>query len=488
MSQAIKVGIFATLVLLVLAFLIMKIEDLRLFAPEGRRVDALFDSVAGLDDKAAVRVAGVRVGRVDGLGLDGRRARVTLLLEQPVALTEGTHAAIASAGLLGDKYVELIPGPPGAAPLPEGATIEGEVPVTLDQAIARLDAVGENIQQITGAIAGREGAGDNQISRILANLETVSAQVRDLIAANRDQVSATIANFEVTSATLARELPRLASRMEEVLTQINGVVAENRGELAASMENIQKITEGLQPAVTDLKTISGRLAAGEGTVGKLLTSEEAHDKLVSALSSVESGVASLTDSLGAVQKIQLDLGMEGYYLPSIEDSQAGFQVDLATRSQWLYRIGVADTPFGKEEKNFERITTTLPDGTVETTTIDTFKREDALSISALLGAKLSRDLTLRTGLIESSFGVQAEYPLAGNKLWLSLEAFDFNREDDLEPHLRLSGRWRFHPNLYLVGGYDDFLTDERDSVFLGGGVRWNDDDLKYLLGSVPIRP
>ena len=60
-----------------------------------------------------------------------------------------------------------------------------------------------------------------------------------------------------------------------------------------------------------------------------------------------------------------------------------------------------------------------------------------------------------------------------------------NRDDDQDPHVRLSTRWLFHPNLYLMGGYDDFLED--DSFFLGGGIRWRDDYLKYLLGSVPIR-
>ena len=40
----------------------------------GERVDAVFDSVAGLDDKSAVRVAGVRVGRVDGIRLQGKQA------------------------------------------------------------------------------------------------------------------------------------------------------------------------------------------------------------------------------------------------------------------------------------------------------------------------------------------------------------------------------------------------------------------------------
>ena len=55
----------------------------------------------------------------------------------------------------------------------------------------------------------------------------------------------------------------------------------------------------------------------------------------------------------------------------------------------------------------------------------------------------------------------------------------------LDCHLRLTGRWQFHPNLYVVGGYDDVLED--DSLFLGGGIRWNDDNLKYLLGAVPLR-
>lgn len=61
-------------------------------------MDALFDSVAGLDDKSAVRVAGVRVGRVDGIRLEGRRARVTLLLETPMTLVEGTRALVSNMG------------------------------------------------------------------------------------------------------------------------------------------------------------------------------------------------------------------------------------------------------------------------------------------------------------------------------------------------------------------------------------------------------
>ncbi|HEV7518341.1 MAG TPA: MlaD family protein, partial [Thermoanaerobaculia bacterium] len=84
MSQAVKVGIFATICLVVLAVLIWKIEDINPFHKSGQRVDAVFDTVAGLDDKAAVRVAGVRIGRVDGIKLAGERARVSMVLETPI--------------------------------------------------------------------------------------------------------------------------------------------------------------------------------------------------------------------------------------------------------------------------------------------------------------------------------------------------------------------------------------------------------------------
>ncbi|HRC87013.1 MAG TPA: MlaD family protein, partial [Thermoanaerobaculia bacterium] len=383
MAQAIKVGIFAAVVLAVVGFFILKIEDLRLFQPKGRRVDALFDSVAGLDDKAAVRVAGVRVGKVDGVKLEGRRARVTLLLEQPVALTEGSRAVIASTGLLGDKYVELVPGPSGGPELAADSVLEGETPVSLDQAIARFDKIGANIEQITGSLTG-SGGPENTISRLLSNLEQVSAEVRDLIATNREAVSGTVRNFESASGTLARELPRLADRMESVLAEIGGLVADNKGNVAASLENIKHITEELQPAIADLKTISGRLAAGEGTIGKLLTSDEAHNQLVATLDTIKGGVNSLKDTLGAAQRIKLDYAMEGYYLPDRDKSQAGLALDIDTSSDWLYRVGVYDPADLVTRTKVQEVTETLPDGTVQHRRLETLSEEDRLRISALL--------------------------------------------------------------------------------------------------------
>ncbi|HEX3131779.1 MAG TPA: MlaD family protein, partial [Thermoanaerobaculia bacterium] len=478
------VGLFATVCLIVLAVLIWKIEDINPFAKKVEKVDAVFDSVAGLDDKATVRVAGVRVGRVEAVGLEGRRARVTLLLEQPVPLTQGSFARIANLGLLGEKYIELIPGPTDAPPLPPGEVLPGKTPPTIDEAIAKINDIGTSIQEMTGSLSGAN-LGDS-INRLVADFELTSREIRLLVAENRANLRATFANANQASATLARELPRLADQMDRTLRQIETLVADNRGNVSDSVANIREVTDRLQTSVDNFNKISGKIASGEGTIGKLVNDEKAYDEVLSTLDSIQGGVESLSGTLGAINKFKIDLDMQGYYLPDQDGSQTNFLVDVDPQdNERLYRAGIASSPQGKRREKTQTVTVTNPDGTTEVTTINTITNERTYAATGLFGYRAPKDVRLFAGLIENSGGAEVEVPLLKDRFLVSFEAFDFNRPQDLSPHLRLTGRWRFHPNLYLVGGYDDFL--ENDSFFLGGGIRWNDENIKYLLGAVPLR-
>lgn len=491
MAQAVKVGIFAAICLVVLAVLIWNIEQINPFAPEKRRVDAVFDSVAGLDEKATVRVAGVRVGQVESLGLgpNGRNARVTIRLERPLDLRAGTIARIANLGLLGEKYVEILPGPAGGPPLPEDAILPGETPPSIDDAMEKLGEIGKSIQRATGSFANVDLGGS--IDRLVRDLELTSREVRLLVAENRATVNSTLESFDRASATLARELPRLAEQMSRTLSQIEGIVAENRSNVAGSTENIRELTDSLQTSVENLNQISGKIASGEGTIGKLVNSEEAHQELVSTLDSIQGGVETLSGTLGAINRFKIDLDLQAAYMPGIEEedgsgSRSQFVLDIDPQDEFrLYRAGIVNTPLGKRREKTQEVVVTNPDGTVERTTTKTITREKSYQVSALFGYKTPQDLRLWAGLIESSGGAQIEYPLFDKRLWLSFEAFDFGRPDDEAPHLRLTGRYQLNPNLYVVGGYDDFLESQYDSLFLGGGIRWSDDNIKYLLGAVP---
>lgn len=489
MSQAVKVGLFVTLCLVVLAVLVLRVEDLKLFGEKGQTLEVAFDSVTGLNDKAPVRVAGVRVGQVEEIRLEGRRARVSLLLEQSVELGAGATALIANSGILGDKYVELIPGPVGGGPLAPGTVLEGQTPVTFDQALERFDSLGQSLQRLSGDVSSQGDLGSS-IRRLLDNLEATSADIRLLVSDNREQVGATLANFERFSNTLAGQLPELTSQVSRLLDDIDILVSENRGDVMGSLENIRRVSENLQTTVDNLNEISGQIKSGEGTLGKLVYDDSAHDSLVSTLDAVEDGVGTLNDTLGRVQKLELDLAFEGAFYPDagVEDDGEGgtsFGLRLANHPRRFYRFALVDTPQGKVSEETRVITTTLPDGRVETTTVREQKQENDFTFTAQLGYTLG-DFQLRAGLIESSGGAGVDWHLFDRRLILSLEAFDFSRPDDEDLHLRLTGRYHLTPSVYLIGGYDDPLVDEYESVFLGAGITWRDEDLKYLIGSVPL--
>jgi phospholipid/cholesterol/gamma-HCH transport system substrate-binding protein len=487
MKSLVKVGVFATLCLIVLAALIWKVEDLH-FGAKGQRLHAVFDSVAGLDNKASVRIAGVRVGEVDGVGLLGSRARISFSFDKPIPLTVGTTARIANLGLLGEKYVEIIPGPPNAPPLPEGATLAGTTPPSIDDAMAKINDIGTSIQKVTGQLAGGDLGGG--INRLLADIQLTSAEIRALVAENRAGVGASVRNIDLLTATLARELPRLAAQTQAALDQISALVQENRGNVSASMGNIRELTAKLQTSADNLNAISGKIASGQGTIGKLVNDDKAYNEVVSTLDSIQSGVQNLSESFGGLQKFKIDLDMSSAYLPSRSDddsangsSLSAFRLDIDPQDdKHLYRVGVVSSPDGRHREKTQTTTVTSPSGITTTTVVNTQTQEQSYGVTGLLGYKGPRDLRLYAGLIEGTGGAQIEYPLPvlDKRLLLSFEAFDFSRPNDERAHLRLSGRYRFAPNLYLLGGYDDIL--EHHSLFIGGGVRWTDENIRKLFG------
>lgn len=107
------VGLFVVLGLLGLLFLALKAANLGSFGNGNTyTVTAKFDNIGGLKPRAPVRSAGVTVGRVSTIGLDGKTYQgvVTLEIDQGFTFPKDSSARILTAGLLGDQYVGLEPG------------------------------------------------------------------------------------------------------------------------------------------------------------------------------------------------------------------------------------------------------------------------------------------------------------------------------------------------------------------------------------------
>ena len=113
-SLELWVGLFVAAGILALAMLAFKVGNLTSSdVLDGYKIRANFDNVGGLKVKAAVTMAGVRIGRVSGIAFDADRyqAVVTMDVDGRYAnIPMDSTANILTSGLLGDQYIGVEPG------------------------------------------------------------------------------------------------------------------------------------------------------------------------------------------------------------------------------------------------------------------------------------------------------------------------------------------------------------------------------------------
>jgi phospholipid/cholesterol/gamma-HCH transport system substrate-binding protein len=112
MNLEMIVGLFLLAGFASFSFIAIKMGDIRLFMEESYPVSARFVSISGLKEGAVVELAGVKVGKVSGIELDGGdyEAVVHMDISQDVHLSDDSIASIRTAGIIGDRYIKLTPG------------------------------------------------------------------------------------------------------------------------------------------------------------------------------------------------------------------------------------------------------------------------------------------------------------------------------------------------------------------------------------------
>lgn len=472
MNATAKIGLFALAVLLALAVLVLKIEDLPFPGKERpASAEVTFTDVAGLDDKSAVRIAGVRVGKVDGIRLlpDGT-AVARLVFDADVELRDGAWGQVKNLGMLGDKYVDLFAGDPAKPRLPEGARIPGRVPVEFDELTKLASDIGKDVKELTGALAGSMGGetGEAKINRIVDNVGALAEQLKNLVESNRQNVDVTMAN-----------LREFSSSIRETLARLDRILDENRSGVKGSVANIEDLSGKLKISADNLSSITGKLDSGQGTMGKLLNDETAHDNLNEALTSIKTGVESLNTTLTRINRIELDLGFYGEYATRNEAWKGAFRIDVTPRENKFYRIEMIGLENGRRFDETYRYETSVDGGPPTVVTTKVSRTEDAFGLSAQLGYRF-KDTTLRAGLIESRGGVAIDQHLLKNQLLLTGEAWDFGRPEG-NAQVKLFGQWQTRGAVFVRGGVTDVINPAGRSFFFGAGIRWKDEDIKTLL-------
>ncbi len=236
-SLELKVGAFVAVALICLIGFVFSVSDFSFFEKRDE-YSVIFSYANGLKKGAPVRLAGVDAGNVKDLTVfyDSTELRtkvkVGLLVIRGFEIPSDSRVLINQLGLLGEKYVEILPGTTNDR-LPVAASLNGSDPVAM-----------ESIMEMVGSISGQ--------------LEVTIANVNQKIL--------TDANTKALSESLQN------------LAAITSAVKNGEGSMGKLLTD-QSLYQNLALTLENIAVLTSTMKEGEGTIGKFLTDARVYKNL-----------------------------------------------------------------------------------------------------------------------------------------------------------------------------------------------------------------
>jgi phospholipid/cholesterol/gamma-HCH transport system substrate-binding protein len=255
-ATLVKFGVFAVVMAMLTAFLFFIFGQYRTGATSG--YSAVFSDASRLKSGDSVRVAGIRVGTVDGISLQrDKKAVVKFDADRDIVLTQGTRAAVRYLNLVGDRYLELVDGPGSTKRLPAG----GQIPVDrtapaldLDLLLGGLKPViqGLNAQDINALSAALLQVFQGQ-GGTLQSLFSKTTSFSNALANNDQTVQQLIDNLNTVVATLSKDGGKFSGAIDRLERLVTGL-SEDRDTIGAAIDSLSKGTASLADLLTQARS------------------------------------------------------------------------------------------------------------------------------------------------------------------------------------------------------------------------------------------
>lgn len=213
-----KVGVFVVVSLAVLVAMVVRTGDFTM--KPGYTIRLVFETISGVEAGSMVKLAGVNVGQVKEIRVirspkGQTKAEVHIRIDQGVYIEEDSKPRVSTMGVLGDKYIEILPGTTGNKAIQDGGLLEGGEPSNMDDLV-------------------------NSGQRLIGKMEYAMDNVNQVVAD------------------------------PEFKTHVKGTFV-NADKAAA---NFNEMSEDLKDAIKSAKIVLERLKNGEGTIGRLLKDDK----------------------------------------------------------------------------------------------------------------------------------------------------------------------------------------------------------------------
>jgi phospholipid/cholesterol/gamma-HCH transport system substrate-binding protein len=442
--------------------------------PGERMTYAVFRDASGLPTKSRVLIAGVQVGEITHLAIEGGLARIDMRLSDDVVLWDDAYVMKSGSLAFGDSHVEIFPGGaedpskgdgghrrlrPGE-PIPrviEGdstdrflKTVDRTLPLVDDalngmdgfiararryfdgNGLARIDDADKRLSQITlDAPVQRVGravtAFDDWTRTTLATTQDLGPEVRDTLDGDTARARRATDDLKSAQATLHDKLSGFRTDMNDLdpyLADANAWLVRQGAGARIAANSDGKPTE-----------------VERSRIGKLIDDPTLGDRIAD-------GTQAVADYTGDLDALRTVIGLRNEFVIGSQSLNSYLTVELSGRSD---RFFVLELERGSIGKLADIEITDVPGGSYIRRTSIT----GGFRLSAQWGKRIGW-FAYRFGLKESTFGIGADGEFLGGRLKLSADLYGENFST--VPRLKLETAVEVFRSIFLFGGIDDALA------------------------------
>jgi len=238
-KQELVVGLLVLSAAALLAVMSVKVGALSQVGDQ-LNVEVVLGDAAGLTEGAAVRVAGVQVGQVNGMGVDHDMARLEVTLAKSAQLRTDAKLQVRARSILGEKYLEITPQSKDAPLIADGAELSVPTPQT-------------EIDELVNSLGPLVSAMDAEAMHLaMERLGTALEQDPDQLARMLTSVDTILSN----GADVSQELGGLVTETQSTLRGVSSMVKDVRPMIAKTdsiMSRLDSASEGLPKISSDVE-------------------------------------------------------------------------------------------------------------------------------------------------------------------------------------------------------------------------------------------
>jgi phospholipid/cholesterol/gamma-HCH transport system substrate-binding protein len=288
-SSQFKVGILVLIGILILFYMSFRIGKFGVFRETGYDITVLLDSANGLDTKSPVQIAGVEVGKIKSITLDGFKAMTTLTIKKGVRIPVDSKVVIKTQGVLGEKYIEIIPGKETQM-LASGESIKEVLSTAnLDEIFDNINVAAKNFGETMGDFKGLIGDTEKEnIKKSLANINRLADSAARLMS-EVEEGKGTL-GLLVKDDTLYKDAKDTMASLKSISSDIE----QGKGTLGKLAKD-DTIYNEAKETISNIKEITEGIKQGEGTLGKLAKDDSLYTEGEKTMKKLQKGAEGLQE-------------------------------------------------------------------------------------------------------------------------------------------------------------------------------------------------